>query len=98
MDINKWKRRLNENIITRDMIDNMYVKAKITLEEYLYITGLEETDLIQEEQQSLSDKVKILSEENKTLKEQNEILNARIDSFENLIAEMSIRLNNISLK
>lgn len=96
MDLNKWKRRLENNIVTRDMIDNMYIKAKITLEEYLYITGLTETELVQEAvekaKESLDDKIIALSEENKALKEQNEVLNERLDFCEDLIAEMATML------
>lgn len=51
MDIQKWKKRLDDNIVTREMIDKMYIKRKISVEDYLYITGLEETDLVQEEAQ-----------------------------------------------
>lgn len=49
MDLNKWKHRLEKNIVTKEMIDTMYIKSKITADEYLFITGLDEIELEQED-------------------------------------------------
>lgn len=91
MDINRWKRRLQDKIVTREMIDNMYIKKKISLKDYLYIVDQEETTLIQEESVTLSEKIENLIEENKALKE-------RINNFEGLVQEMNIMLNNTLLR